>query len=233
MNLIPRVVRQGFTRLLGPLAQLLVRLHIRPNAITTVGTLVLVSAALAFAFGRVRWGGFLLLLSGVFDMLDGRVARDGGMKTTFGAFYDSTLDRLGESAVFTGIAVYFLQGGVPHERLTFAVVACCVALAGSLIVSYARARAEGLGLEGNVGIAQRAERVLLLGAPTMFFGAGNQGTLLLGIVVILALVSVVTIVQRVVHVARTAGGQPGTARAARPRDGTAERAPALQSPKGH
>jgi len=108
-----------------------------------------------------------------------------------------------------------------------------VALAGSLIVTYARARAEGLGLEGNVGIAQRAERVLLLGAPTMFFGAGNQGTLLLGIVVILALVSVVTIVQRVVHVARTAGGQPGAERAARPRDGMAERAPALQSPKGH
>jgi CDP-diacylglycerol--glycerol-3-phosphate 3-phosphatidyltransferase len=234
MNLIPRVVRQGFTRLLGPLAQLLVRLHIRPNAITTVGTLVVVSAGVVYALGHVRWGGFLLLFSGIFDMLDGRVARDGGMKTTFGAFYDSTLDRLGESAVFTGIAVYFLEGGVPRERLTFAVVACCVAMAGSLVVSYARARAEGLGLEGNVGIAQRAERVLLLGAATMFFGAGNQGALMFWILVVLAGVSVVTVVQRVIHVWRAAGGREGGAeRTARPLDTLPNPAPALHSPKGH
>lgn len=233
MNLIPRVVRSGFTRLLGPLAQVLVRLHIRPNAITTVGTLIVVGSAVAFALGRVRWGGALLLVSGLFDMLDGRVARDGGMKTTFGAFYDSTLDRLGESAVFTGIAVYFLHGGVAAERITLSIVACCTAMAGSLIVSYARARAEGLGLEGNVGMAQRAERILLLGAPTMFFGAGNQGSLLLWIVVVLALVSIVTVVQRVVHVARTARPDSGTERPPRPRDTLPERATALQSPKGH
>ncbi|HUL01667.1 MAG TPA: CDP-alcohol phosphatidyltransferase family protein [Gemmatimonadales bacterium] len=234
MNLIPRVVRTSFTRLLGPLAQVLVRLHIRPNAITTVGTLIVVCSAVAYGFGHVRWGGFLLLLSGVFDMLDGRVARDGGMKTTFGAFYDSTLDRLGESAVFTGIAVYFLQGGIAPERLTLAVVACCVALAGSLTVSYARARAEGLGLEGNVGIAQRAERILLLGGATMFFGAARQGMLLLGIVMILALVSVVTVVQRVVHVARAADGRDvSPERPARSRDTLPERAAALHSPKGN
>jgi len=234
MNLIPRFVRTGFTRLLGPLAQVLVRLHIRPNAITTVGTLIVVGSAVAFGVGHARWGAALLLVSGLFDMLDGRVARDGGMKTTFGAFYDSTLDRLGESAVFTGIAVYFLHGGVAPERLTLAIVACCVAMAGSLIVSYARARAEGLGLEGNVGMAQRAERILLLGVPTMFFGAGTQGALLLWIVVVLALVSVVTVVQRVVHVFRTAGGPDGGAeRPARPHDTLPERAAALQSPKGH
>src|SRR5213076_3599561 len=106
--------------------------------------------AMSFALGKTRWGGFLLLLSGVFDMVDGRVAREGGMTTTFGAFYDSTLDRVGESALFTGIAVYFLQGGVPRERVTVEVVLCCVGLASSLIVSYTRARAEGLGLECNV-----------------------------------------------------------------------------------
>ena len=232
MNVIPQAVRLGSMRLIGPLVQLLVRLHIRPNTITTVGTLVVVASAVAFGLGRVHWGGFLLLVSGVFDMLDGRVARDGGARTTFGAFYDSTLDRVGESALFTGIAIYFLQGGVPRERLTLAVVLCCVALASSLLVSYARARAEGLGLECNVGIAQRAERVLLLGAPTMFFGAGNNGALLVWIMLVLALATVVTVVQRIVHVARSAAG-PGVVRAVRPRDTLPGHAPALQARKGH
>jgi len=231
MNLIPQVVRRGVIQLLGPLAQLLVRLHVRPNTITTVGTLLVIASALAFAAGRAHSGGFLLLLSGVFDMLDGRVARDGGARTTFGAFYDSTLDRVGESALFTGIAVYFLQGGVPRERLTLAVVLCCVALASSLLVSYARARAEGLGLECNVGIAQRAERVLLLGAPTVFFGAGNDGALLFWIIAVLALATVVTVVQRVAHVARSAAG-PSVVRPARSRETLPGHAPAWQSRKG-
>src|SRR5256884_2046610 len=121
------------------------------------------------------------------------------MTTTFGAFYDSTLDRVGEAALFGGIALYFLRGGVPPERLTFAVVACLVALAASLIVSYTRARAEGLGLTAKVGIAQRAERVLLLGVPTLFFGAGNHGALLFWIVVVLALATSVTVVRSEEH----------------------------------
>src|SRR3989442_12911390 len=99
------------------------------------------------------------------------------MKTQFGDFYDSTLDRVGEAGMFIGSATYFLGGGVPQQRLTAAVLACIVALAASLLVSYTHARAEGLGLTARVGIAQRAERVLLLGAPTLFFGAGNPGAL--------------------------------------------------------
>src|SRR5690348_13515538 len=206
MNVIPQRVRDGFGRLLDPLALALIRLHVRPNLITTVGTLVVVASATAFALGWVRSGGFLLLFSGLFDMVDGRVARQGDMTTTFGAFYDSTLDRVGEAALFSGIAVYFLRGGVPADRMMWGVVACLVALSASLLVSYTRARAEGLGLTAKVGIAQRAERVLLLGAPTMFLGAGNQGTLLFWIVVVLALATSVTVIQRIVFVARAAGG---------------------------
>src|SRR2546430_2732509 len=186
MNVIPQRVRDGFGKLIEPLAVVFIRLHIRPILISTVGTLVVIASATAFGLGWVRPGGLLLLVSGVFDLLDGRVARRADMTTTFGAFYDSTLDRVGESALFSGIALYFLRGGVPPERLTFAVVACLVALAASLIVSYTRARAEGLGLTAKVGIAQRAERVLLLGVPTVFFGAGNHGALLFWIVVVLA-----------------------------------------------
>src|SRR2546423_10313384 len=186
MNVIPQRVRDGFGKLIEPLAVVFIRLHIRPNLITTVGTLVVIASATAFGLGWVRSGGLLLLVSGVFDRWDGRVARRADMTTTFGAFYDSTLDRVGESALFSGIALYFLRGGVPPERLTFAVVACLVALAASLIVSYTRARAEGLGLTAKVGIAQRAERVLLLGVPTGIFGAGDHGAVAFWILVGLA-----------------------------------------------
>lgn len=231
MIVIPQKVRDGFGTLLDPLALQLIRLHVRPNFITTIGTLVIVASAATFATGRARWGGLLLLVSGLFDMVDGRVARDGGMSTTFGAFYDSTLDRVGESALFTGIAVSFLRAGMAPERLAAAVVACFVALAASLLVSYTRARAEGLGLSVKVGIAQRAERVLLLGAPTLFFGAGNRGVLLFWIVVVLALATSVTVVQRVLYVARVTG-EPTMRRPARPRETLPGHAPALQTRKG-
>ena len=231
MNLIPQSVRDGFGKLIDPLAALFIRLHVRPNLITTVGTLVIIGSATAFGLGWVRSGGFLLLVSGIFDMVDGRVARRADMSTTFGAFYDSTLDRVGESVLFSGIAVYFLRGGVPPERLALAVVACLIALAASLIVSYTRARAEGLGLTAKVGIAQRAERVLLLGAPTLFFGAGNHGSLLFWIVVVLALATSLTVVQRVRYVAR-ATGKASARGPSRQRDTLPGHAPALQSRKG-
>jgi CDP-diacylglycerol---glycerol-3-phosphate 3-phosphatidyltransferase len=230
MNLIPAAARRSAMQLLGPIVQLLLRLHVRPNVITTVGTLIVIGSAVAFALGRAHWGGLLLLLSGLFDMLDGRVARDGDARTVFGAFYDSTLDRVGDSALFTGIAIFFLNGGVPRERIAAGVVVSCIALAGSLLVSYTRARAEGLGIECNVGIAQRAERILLLGAPTLCFGAGQNGMLLFWIVAALALATVVTVAQRIVHVAHTAGGTP--VRTMRPRDTLPGHAPALQSRKG-
>ncbi len=217
-------------QLLGPMVQLLVRLHIRPNAITTVGTLLVIGAAAAFALGHGHWGGLLLLVSGILDMLDGRVARDGDQGTVFGAFYDSTLDRVGEAALFTGFAIFFMNGGVPRERVVSGVVLSCTALAGSLIVSYTRARAEGLGIECNVGIAQRAERVLLLGVPTLFFGAGRNGALVFWIVAVLAVATVVTVAQRIVHVAHTAGATP--ARTTRARNTLPGHAPALQSRKG-
>ena len=202
MSLIPKPIERGFEASLRPVVEWLIAREVNPNALTTVGTLVLVGSAVAYGTGVARLGGALLLLSGVFDMLDGRVARGRLAASEFGAFYDSTLDRVGESALFTGIALFFVAGGVPAWIVTPAVGVAVAALAFSLIVSYARARAEGLGLECKVGIAQRAERILGLGVPTLFFGAGPDGLLLLGIVTLLALVALVTVVQRVVHVHR-------------------------------
>src|SRR2546428_9770091 len=105
MNVIPQLVRDGFVRLLAPLVHLLVRLHVHHNVITTLGTLVVLGSAAAFAAGWVQWGGFLLLLRGAFDLLDGPVARECGRQTAFGAFYDSPLDLGGEAALFTRVGV--------------------------------------------------------------------------------------------------------------------------------
>jgi CDP-diacylglycerol--glycerol-3-phosphate 3-phosphatidyltransferase len=202
MSLIPAPLRNGFERLLMPLVEGLVERRISPNAITTVGTALTVLSGVAFAFGAARAGAALLLLSGVLDMLDGRVARTAGTTSQFGAFYDSTLDRVGECALFGGIALFFLQNGVPPAWRVWAVGLAITALSAGLIVSYARARAEGLGLDCKVGIAQRAERILGLGAPTLFFGAGPNGFLLLFIVLVLAVIAIITVWQRIEHVRR-------------------------------
>ena len=210
MNVIPQRVKDGFVRLLGPAARGLIATGVHPNTITTIGTLLVVGSGVAFGLRAIRLGGFLLLLSGILDLLDGQVARQGGKSTTFGAFYDSTLDRIGESAVFAGLIWYFLTGPLPAEMKPPALAAGLVALVASLLVSYTRARAEALGIENKVGIAPRAERILLLGVPAMVLGPGpgRAGIVLFWIVVVLALVSAITVVQRVVHVARVARGAP-------------------------
>lgn len=210
MNVIPQRVKDGFVALIGPVARALIRGGVHPNTITTLGTLVVIGSGVAFGYGFIRLGGVLLLVSGVFDILDGQVARQGGKITAFGAFYDSTLDRLGEGAVFTGLTFYFLTGPLPTELKARAIGAALVALVASLVVSYTRARAEALGVECKVGIAARAERILLLGLPALVLGAGpaRPGVLLFWIVVVLAIVSAITVVQRVVHVARVARGAP-------------------------
>jgi CDP-diacylglycerol--glycerol-3-phosphate 3-phosphatidyltransferase len=212
MNVIPQRVKDGFVGLIGPLARALIRAGVHPNTITTVGTLVVVGSGVAFGTGAIRLGGLLLLISGVFDLLDGQVARQSGKMTTFGAFYDSTLDRVGEGAVFAGLIFYFLTGPLPADMKPRAIAAGLVALVASLLVSYTRARAEALGVENKVGIAPRAERILLLGVPALVLGAGpgrgRPGVVLFWIVAVLALVSAITVIQRVVHVARVARGAP-------------------------
>ncbi len=208
MNVIPQAVKDGFVRLTKPVVGRLVRAHVRPNTITTLGAAIVVGSAVAFGLSEIRLGGLLLLLSGLFDILDGQVARVGGSSSTFGAFYDSTLDRVGEAALFAGIALHFMRGGLPPADIPLGVMLAITALAASLLVSYTRARAEGLGLECKVGVAARAERFLMLGAPTLLFGAAWGGRLLFWIVAVIALVTVITVIQRVIYVARTADAAP-------------------------
>ena len=209
MRLVPQWLVKTFDATVTPLAASLADRRVDPNVITTVGTLVLMASGVAFAAAEVRLGGSLLLLSGVCDMLDGKVARQNGIVTKFGAFYDSTLDRIGEATLFLGIAWYFVSGGVTATLAPFAMAAAFVAAAGGIVVSYARARAEGLGLDCRVGLAQRAERIVGLGIPTLFFGPGAHGYLLLAIVSALGVLAVITVLQRIVHVYRITHAQGG------------------------
>lgn len=197
-------LEKPFYAAVSPLVDRLIRAGVRPNTITTIGTGLVLISAVVYASGHIRIGGLLLLLSGVADTLDGQVARGGAMVTRFGAFYDSTLDRVGDGATFIGIGAFLLTSPDVAYR-TPAVILCMVAILGSVLVSYARARAEGLGLDCKVGIAQRAERVLGLGLASLVFGAGRHALLLETIVALLAIASIITVVQRFVYVYKHAG----------------------------
>ena len=161
---------------------------ISPTQLTLVGFALNLVVAGILAVGYLQLGGFLLLIVGLFDTLDGALARVSGRSTTFGAFLDSTLDRYSEAAILLGLLFEASRrGDSTVSALAFVVVA------GSLIVSYARARAEGLGLDCEVGFAPRPERIFLL-------GLGLIVGLELPALVVLAAITHVTAVQRIVHV---------------------------------
>lgn len=196
-------LERPYYALVRPPVDALIRAGVRPNTITTVGTAFVLLSALAYALGHVRWGGSLLLISGIVDTLDGQVARGSAQVTRFGAFYDSTLDRVGDGATFIGLGVFFMtRPGIVWWQ--GAVVLCMVAILASLLVSYARARAEGLGIDCKVGIAQRAERIILLGVVSLLFGASAGAQVLVAAVALLAVASTITVVQRFVYVHRVA-----------------------------
>ncbi len=170
-------LQQGIYCVINPFVRLLIRIGITPNIVTTIGLLGNIAAAgiLVYAgytgtpsemnYDLVTWAGAIIILFSLFDMLDGQVARLGNMATTFGAMYDSVLDRYCELFTLGGISYYLLQKGyVAGALVTF------VALVGSIMVSYVRARAEGLGLECKIGFMQRPERVVVTAAGCLATG---------------------------------------------------------------
>ena len=203
VTILPEPLKKGVLDLIDPVADRLIEAGLTPNRITTISVLILVVSGAAFGFGHLHLGGGLLLASGFFDILDGKVARRGHMSSTFGAFYDSSMDRFGEGILFAGIAIYYMTSAIfsyGNREPVLALGLCFACLIGSYMVSYTRARAEGVGLEAKVGMAQRAERIVFLGGATLFFGAGSHGWMLLGILAGLSLVSWITMVQRIWHV---------------------------------
>jgi CDP-diacylglycerol--glycerol-3-phosphate 3-phosphatidyltransferase len=168
----------GIYRVIDPFVKLLIKLGLTPNAVTTTGFVLNAGVAVVFIKGAeegnrgdltyVGWAGGLILFAGLFDMLDGQVARLGNMKSTFGALYDSVLDRYSELVMFFGIC-YYLVG---HHYFLSSIFAF-FALIGSMMVSYVRARAEGLGVECKGGLMQRPERVVTIGLCAMICGVSS------------------------------------------------------------
>jgi CDP-diacylglycerol--glycerol-3-phosphate 3-phosphatidyltransferase len=160
---------------IDPFVKLLIKVGLTPNAVTTIGFILNIGVAVIFIIGAeegnrgdltyVGWAGGLILFAGLFDMLDGQVARLGNMKSTFGALYDSVLDRYSELIMFFGICYYL----VAHHYFLSSIFAF-IALIGSMMVSYVRARAEGLGIESKGGLMQRPERVVTIGLCAIICG---------------------------------------------------------------
>ena len=192
-HIIPDWLKECYLVILTPSIQFLTSRKIHPNFITTLSCFLSGVSGLTMASGNLRWAGGLILVSGTLDILDGAVARLAKRVTSFGAFYDSTLDRYAELAIYFGILFYFLnqKGGFHHLLIVWV----CLAMGGSFMVSYIRARAEGLGLECKVGFMQRPERIVLLG-----FGALFHENILIGSIILIAVFSNLTAIQRIIHV---------------------------------
>jgi CDP-diacylglycerol---glycerol-3-phosphate 3-phosphatidyltransferase len=197
-----KVLRPFLARLLEPVAGALARTPITPNALTTIGAVGMSAGALAlFPTGHLFAGTMVCTFFVMADMLDGALARVKGTTGVFGAFLDSTLDRVADAAVFSGLAAWFVLGG--HSRLMAGVALFCL-VAGAL-VSYAKARAEGLGLRADVGLAERTERLLIALVAAGLAGLGVPYVLSAGLWV-LAAASAFTFGQRVLAVRRAAAG---------------------------
>ena len=196
MHEFKRRFREG----LRPAARLLVRLGVSANALTLTGLLLNVLAGALVAGGWLLAGGALFLLVNALDFLDGAVARESGTAGPFGAFFDSVLDRPADAAPLVGLVYFYAE----RQQAALAVVSA-LAIVFSFLVSYARARAEGLGLSCEVGWLQRPERVVLLGGALIL--AGVQAWVLPSALVLLAAVSAITSIQRIVHVARLTLGK--------------------------
>ena len=198
-------IQRGYLRVIEPVADWLVRRRVNPNHITTFGTLCTIVAGVIFATGHIRTGGWFLGITALFDVLDGTVARRTGRSSTFGAFYDSTLDRVSDGVLLGGLAFFYATSPVHASPTMLAIT--LLAIVGTFLTSYTRARAESLGLDAKVGMLQRPERITLLSAPQAFFGLALHGWVLAFIVTLLSVTAWITAVQRMVYVYRTTSAQ--------------------------
>jgi CDP-diacylglycerol--glycerol-3-phosphate 3-phosphatidyltransferase len=184
----------------------LIESRLTPNAISLTGLALNVLAAVLVWERYFFLGGIAFVVGSIMDTLDGRYSRMSGKGTPFGAFLDSTLDRIEEGIVLTAVAAYFAD-----RNMEFAVAAVVVAVLASLMVSYTRARAEALGVECKVGIATRAVRVVILSIGLLFAKGASLGDfeLLAPAVYVLAALSTITVIQRILHVRRALTAAPG------------------------
>lgn len=196
--MLNRFARALFTRIFTPIAAFLVRRGVSPDVVTFVGTLGVVGGALAFyPRGEFFWGTVVITAFVFSDLVDGTMARMSERSSRWGAWLDSTLDRVGDAAVFGGIALWYAGDG--DDMLLVAL--CLYGLSAGAVVSYARARAEGLGMTANVGVTERADRLVIVLVATGLDGLGVPYLQALALWYV-AIGSTVTVVQRALAVRR-------------------------------
>jgi CDP-diacylglycerol--glycerol-3-phosphate 3-phosphatidyltransferase len=196
--------RPQIAKILDPLGQRLARTNLSPDVVTVVGTLGVSASAIAFfPRGVFFWGTMAIVLFVFSDMLDGLIARHRGVSSTWGALLDSSMDRVADSAIFGAIALWYAGRG---DSLPLVAAAVYCLACGSLI-SYVKARAEGLGFECNVGFAERGERLVVILAAAGFSGIGVPFVLPAALW-FLCLATTLTVFQRLVHVYRQSDGRP-------------------------
>lgn len=198
MQILPDWLKNGYLRLMDPIANWLVRHRVHPNTITVWGTIFTVAGGVIYGTGHISVGGWFLGITALTDVLDGIVARRSKTTSVFGAFLDSTLDRVADGATLGGLAVFYALNPV-HHSVTMVVV-CLAGIIGAFLTSYTRARAEALGLDAKVGMLQRPERVVLLSAPQALFGLALNGWVLAIIINVLTITAWITVVQRIKYV---------------------------------
>ncbi len=186
-------VKDDVAEILAPSTEYLVGKRFTPDLLTMIGFVFNIGAAVLFGFGLYMWAGLTVLVAGIFDFLDGQVARKGKTESKFGALLDSTVDRYSEIFIWFGIAISFIRA---DDLWTSSAV--FFALAGSLMVSYVRARIEGLGAECKVGFMQRPERVIAIGAGGVIVPLVGDISLIV-VVWAIALLGNFTAMERVIH----------------------------------
>ncbi|MGI8949885.1 MAG: phosphatidylinositol phosphate synthase [Ornithinimicrobium sp.] len=195
--MLNRYARVFFTRVFTPIARWLLRSGVSPDVVTLVGTLGVCVGALAFyPLGQLFWGTVFISVFALTDLIDGTMARLSGRSSPWGAFLDSTMDRVGDGAIFGGLILYFT--GRADRPLDAYLALLCLVL--GFVTSYAKARAEGLGLRCEGGIAERADRLTAILATTGLCGLFLPLWVLTVVLVLLALASAVTVGQRVAMV---------------------------------
>jgi CDP-diacylglycerol---glycerol-3-phosphate 3-phosphatidyltransferase len=197
-SVLPERLKAAARELLVPVVRLAIALRLTPNSITVIGLGITVVASVLVAGGQLLLGAVLLAAGSLLDAVDGALARATGGETPFGGFLDSTLDRAGEAIIYVGIGVWLV---LTVADPVLPLVALMAAMAGSFLVSYAHARAQGIGLAADVGLAPRTERLILVIVGVALAGFGSTIGLI-GILVFLAVLTVVTVIQRIVHVWR-------------------------------
>ncbi|UPO78458.1 phosphatidylinositol phosphate synthase [Arthrobacter sp. Helios] len=199
--MLNKYARGFFTALFTPLASWLIRRRVSPDAVTIIGTLgVMIGGLVFYPLGQLFWGTIFVVLFVFSDVVDGIMARQQERKGKWGAFLDSTLDRFADGALFAGVSIWFFTGG-DNDAIGITALICLVL---GMLVSYIRAKAESLGFDANVGLAERAERLVFLLTATGLVGLGVPEMVLLVVLVLLSLASCVTIVQRMAAVRRQA-----------------------------